>query len=86
MACPGLSGQSGLQYVPDFLFHGQTVSCSAKTQAGFEVVVKVSDGDAAQVGISKYDFNDCIVIILFFRKIVFVRCCLQAMIYGLQLG
>jgi hypothetical protein len=49
------------------------VSCSSKTQAGFEVVVKVSDGDAAHDGIPKYDFNDCIVIILFFRKMAFLH-------------
>jgi len=48
---------------------------SAQAQAGFEAVVKVSDGDAAHAGTLRNDFNDfndfndCIVINLGFREI-----------------
>jgi hypothetical protein len=44
---------------------------SAQAQAGFEAVVKVSDGDAAHAGTLRNDFNDfndCIVINLGFRE------------------
>jgi hypothetical protein len=35
---------------------------SAQAQAGFEIVVKVSDGDAAHTDTSQNDFNDCIAV------------------------
>jgi hypothetical protein len=40
-------GQGALQDVSDFLLHGQTVACSPKAQTGFELIVQISNGDAA---------------------------------------
>jgi hypothetical protein len=40
-------GQGALQDVSDFLLHGQAMARSAQTQAGFELIVQISNGDAA---------------------------------------
>jgi len=55
-AQPGCKPRVGrkrvLQDVPDFLFHRQAMPGSTQAQAGFEIVVKVSDGDAAHTDTS----------------------------------